>query len=63
MRSWQDIPELLDGDVFRRILDEEGSFAKVARRLSCDRMSVRRAAAAHGVKSPYTPVPKFLLRR
>ncbi len=63
MKSWKEIPELVDGVVFRRILEEEGSFSHVARRIGCDRMSVRRAAQAHGVRSPYFVVPKFLRGR
>ena len=34
MRTWRDIPELCDAGVFRRVLAEEGSFDRVARRLS-----------------------------
>ena len=60
MKKWTDYPELADADKFRRILSEEGSFERVAKRLSCDRMSVRHAAAAHGVKSPYRVKPKFI---
>ena len=60
MRKWTDYPELADAETFRRILSEEGSFDKVAKRLSCDRMSVRHAAAAHGIKSPYVVQPKYL---
>ena len=60
MRKWTDYPELADADTFRRILSEEGSFERVAKRLSCDRMSVRRAALVHGIKSPYFVVPKYL---
>ena len=60
MRTWTDYPELADAETFRRILSEEGSFDRVAKRLSCDRMSVRRAALVHGIKSPYFVVPKYL---
>ena len=60
MKTWTDYPELADVDTFRRILKEEGSFDRVAKRLSCDRMSVRHAAKAHGVRSPYRVKPKFL---
>ena len=60
MRTWTDYPELADADKFRRILSEEGSFERVAKRLSCDRMSVRSAAKAHGVESPYVVQPKYL---
>ena len=60
MRTWTDYPELADADTFRRILSEEGSFERVAKRLSCNRMSVRRAALVHGIKSPYRVKPKFL---
>ena len=60
MRKWTDYPELADADTFRRILSEEGSFERVAKRLSCNRMSVRRAALVHGIKSPYFVVPKYL---
>ena len=60
MRTWTDYPELADAETFRRILSEEGSFDRVAKRLSCDRMSVRRAALMHGIKSPYFVVPKYL---
>jgi len=60
VRTWSDYPELADADTFRRILKEEGSFERVAKRLSCDRMSVRHAAKAHGVRSPYFVVPKYL---
>ena len=63
MRTWKDIPELFDAETFRSLLRECGSFDRVARRLGCNRMSVRRAALAHGVESPYFVVPKFLLRR
>ena len=63
MRTWRDIPELCDAGVFRRVLAEEGSCDRVARRLSCNRMSVRRAALVHGVESPYFVVPKYLRRR
>ncbi|HJJ75223.1 MAG TPA: hypothetical protein O0W86_05495 [Methanocorpusculum sp.] len=63
MKTWKDVPELADADTFRRILKEEGSFERVAKRLSCNRMSVRSAAAAHGVKSPYFVVPKYLRGR
>ena len=60
MKTWTDYPELADAETFRRILSEEGSFDRVAKRLSCDRMSVRRAALVHGIKSPYFVVPKYL---
>jgi len=60
VRTWTDYPELADADTFRRILSEEGSFDRVAKRLACDRMSVRRAALVHGIKSPYRVKPKFL---
>ena len=60
MRKWTDYPELADAETFRRILSEEGSFDRVAKRLACDRMSVRRAALVHGIKSPYRVKPKFL---
>ena len=60
MRTWKDIPELAEKEQFLRILEEEGSFARIAQRVRCDRMSVRRAAQAHGVHSPYFVVPKFL---
>ena len=60
MRTWKDIPELAEKELFLRILEEEGSFARIAQRIGCDRMSVRRAAQAHGVHSPYFVVPKFL---
>ena len=60
MKTWTDYPELSDAETFRRILSEEGSFDRVAKRLSCDRMSVRRAALMHGIKSPYFVVPKYL---
>ena len=60
MRTWKDIPELAEKELFLRILEEEGSFARIAQRVGCDRMSVRRAAQAHGVHSPYFVVPKFL---
>ena len=60
MKTWTDYPELADAETFRRSLSEEGSFDRVAKRLSCDRMSVRRAALMHGIKSPYFVVPKYL---
>ena len=60
MRTWKDIPELAEKELFLRILEEEGSFARIAQRVGCDRMSVRRAAMVHGVESPYFVVPKFL---
>ena len=60
MKTWTDYPELAYAETFRRILSEEGSFDRVAKRLSCDRMSVRRAALVHGIKSPYFVVPKYL---
>ena len=60
MKTWTDYTELADAETFRRILSEEGSFDRVAKRLSCDRMSVRRAALVHGIKSPYFVVPKYL---
>ena len=60
MRTWKDIPELCDKERFSTLLAEEGSFAGIAQRVGCDRMSVRRAALAHGVRSPYQVVPKFL---
>ena len=60
MRTWTDYPELADAETFRRILSEEGSLERVAKRLSCNRMSVRHAAAAHGVESPYRVKPKFI---
>ena len=60
MRTWKDYPELCEAEAFRRVLAEEGSFDRVAKRLLCGRTSVRRAAQAHGVKSPYFVVPKFL---
>ena len=63
MRTWKDIPELAEKELFLRILEEEGSFARIAQRVGCDRMSVRRAAQAHGVHSPYFVVPKFLRGR
>ena len=60
MRTWKDIPELAEKELFLRILEEEGSFARIAQRVGCDRMSVRRAALVHGVESPYFVVPKYL---
>ena len=63
MRTWKDIPELAEKELFLRILEEEGSFARIAQRVRCDRMSVRRAALVHGVESPYFVVPKFLRGR
>ena len=60
MKTWTDYPELADADTFREILEEEGSFDRVAKRLACDRMSVRNAAKVHGIKSPYRVKPKFL---
>ena len=63
MRTWKDIPELAEKELFLRILEEEGSFARIAQRVGCDRMSVRRAALVHGVESPYFVVPKYLRRR
>ena len=63
MKSWRDYPELADAAVFRRVLAEEGSFDRVARKLGCGRTSVRRAAEVHGVRSPYFVVPKFLRGR
>ena len=63
MKTWTDYPELADADTFRRILEEEGSFDRMAKRLACDRMSVRRAALVHGIKSPYFVVPKYLRGR
>ena len=48
MRTWKDIPELAEKELFLRILEEEGSFERMAKRLSCGRMSVRRAALVHG---------------
>ena len=60
MRTWRDVPELSDADTFRRILKEEGSFDRVAKRVGCGRISVRSAAEAHGVRSPYFVVPKYL---
>ena len=63
MRTWKDIPELAEKEQFLRILEEEGSFSRIAERVGCDRMSVRRAALAHGVRSPYFVVPKFLRGR
>ena len=63
MRTWKDIPELAEKELFLRILEEEGSFERMAKRLSCGRMSVRRAALVHGVESPYFVVPKYLRRR
>ena len=62
MKTWRDYPELYDAERFRRVLAEEGSFNAVAKRVGCGRCSVRSAAEAHGVKSPYFVVPKFLLR-
>ena len=63
MKTWTDYPELADADTFRRILEEEGSFDRMAKRLACDRMSVRHAAKAHGVESPYVVQPKYLRGR
>ena len=63
MRTWTDYPELADAETFRRILSEEGSFERVAKRLACDRMSVRHAAKAHEVRSPYVVQPKYLRGR
>jgi len=60
MRTWKDIPELCDKEKFSTLLAEEGSFARIAQRVGCERMSVRRAAQAHGMHSPYFVVPKFL---
>ena len=39
MRTWRDVPELSDADTFRRILKEEGSFDRVAKRVGCGRTS------------------------
>ena len=63
MKTWRDIPELAEKEQFLQLLEEEGSFARIAQRVGCDRMSVRRAALVHGVESPYFVVPKFLRRR
>ena len=63
MKTWKDYPELADAAAFRQHLEEEGSFDAVARRVGCNRMSVRRAAVAHGVRSPYRVKPKFLRNR
>ena len=60
MRTWHDYPELKSRKRFLALLEEEGSFDAMAKRLSCDRMSVRHAAAAHGIKSPYVVQPKYL---
>lgn len=60
MKTWKDYPELADAAAFRRALEMDGSFSKLAKRLGCSRICVRRAAEAHGVKSPYFVVPKFL---
>ena len=60
MKTWHDYPELKSRKQFLALLEEEGSFDAMAKRLSCDRMSVRHAAAAHGVKSPYVVQPKYL---
>ena len=63
MKTWREYPELADKELFSALLSECGSFDRVARRLGCGRMSVRHAAVAHGVQSPYFVVPKFLRRR
>ena len=63
MRTWKDVPELRTPESFRAALLEAGSFDALARRLSCDRMSVRHAAKAHRVRSPYFVVPKYLKGR
>ena len=60
MKTWTDYPELADAETFHRILEEEGSFDRVAKRIGCGRISVRSAAEAHGVRSPYFVVPKYL---
>ena len=60
MKTWHDYPELKSRKRFLALLEEEGSFDAMAKRLSCDRMSVRHAAAAHGIKSPYVVQPKYL---
>ena len=60
MKTWHDYPELKSRKRFLALLEEEGSFDAMAKRLSCDRMSVRHAAAAHGVESPYVVQPKYL---
>jgi len=60
VKTWHDYPELKSRKRFLALLEEEGSFDAMAKRLSCDRMSVRHAAAAHGVKSPYRVKPKFI---
>ncbi len=60
MKTWKDYPELADKERFSAELSAAGSFDGLARRLSCSRICVRRAAEAHGVKSPYFVVPKFL---
>ena len=60
MRTWHDYPELKSKKRFLALLEEEGSFDAMAKRLSCNRMSVRHAAKAHGVESPYVVQPKYL---
>ena len=60
MRTWHDYPELKSRKRFLALLEEEGSFDAMAKRLSCNRMSVRHAAKAHGVESPYVVQPKYL---
>lgn len=62
MRTWRDYPELSDKERFAAELSAAGSFAELAKRLSCSRICVRRAAEAHGVRSPYYVVPKYLRR-
>ena len=63
MKTWKDVAELADKERFSALLTECGSFDRVAKQLGCGRMSVRHAAAAHKVQSPYRVRPKFLFRR
>ena len=48
----------------KKIIDaEEHQAQSDDMRLACDRMSVRHAAKAHGVESPYVVQPKYLRGR
>ncbi len=51
MKTWRDIEELSDRAALAQIIEEEGTPARIARRLGCSKSSVKNAMVFHGLKS------------
>ena len=50
---WYMIPELLNRNVLERLIEEELSPVRIARRIGCSPDSVRNAMRHHGLKRRY----------